>query len=53
MNLFGIAKRHAQLITRVGGIMLIVVGVLEVTGTWGSAVSWVQAHWISGYTPPL
>ena len=53
MNLFGFAKRHAQLITRVGGIMLIVVGVLEVTGTWGSAVSWVQAHWISGYTPPL
>jgi|CZKW01.1.fsa_nt_gi cytochrome c-type biogenesis protein len=53
MNLLGFAKRHARLVTRIGGVMLIAVGLLEVTGTWAAAVSWVQVHLISGYTPPI
>ncbi len=50
---FGWARRHARLITRIGGGMLVVVGLLEVTGTWSAAVSWLQVHWISGYVPPI
>jgi len=53
MRLFGFARRHARLITRAGGLMLIAVGLLEVTGAWAAAVSWLQVHWISGYTAPL
>jgi hypothetical protein len=33
--------------------MLIVVGVLEVTGAWTAALDWLRAHWISGYELPL
>lgn len=51
--LFGFARRHARLITRIGGVMLIAVGVLEVSGAWASAVLWLKEHWLSGYTSPL
>jgi hypothetical protein len=36
-----------------GGAMLVVVGILEVTGAWSSAVLWMQTHWIHGYNSPL
>jgi cytochrome c-type biogenesis protein len=50
---FGWARRHARLITQVGGLMLITVGVLEVTGAWASAIIWLKVHWLSSYTPPI
>ncbi len=50
---FGFARRHARLITGIGGGMLAVVGLLEVTGAWAAAVSWLQVHWIGGYQAPL
>jgi cytochrome c-type biogenesis protein len=53
MNVFGFARRHARLITAVGGAMLVVVGVLEVTGTWQTAMSWLQVHWTSSYNSPI
>jgi cytochrome c-type biogenesis protein len=53
MNVFGFAKRHARLITAIGGGMLVVVGVLEVTGTWQTAMSWLQVHWTSSYNSPI
>jgi cytochrome c-type biogenesis protein len=52
-NVFGFARRHARLITRIGGILLIAVGVLEVTGAWAAAITWLQVHWLSSYTAPL
>jgi cytochrome c-type biogenesis protein len=53
VTLFGWARRHARLITQIGGLMLIAVGVLEVTGAWASAIIWLKVHWLSGYTPPI
>ena len=53
VNVFGFARRHARLITRIGGVMLIAVGVLEVTGAWSSAITWLQVHWLAGYTTSL
>lgn len=53
VNVFGFARRHARLITGIGGVMLIAVGVLEVTGAWSSAVLWLKDHWLNGYTSPL
>ncbi len=32
--------------------MLVLVGVLQVSGAWANAVGSMQ-HWISGYTVPL
>jgi cytochrome c-type biogenesis protein len=53
MSLFAFARRHAGLITKVGGLLLIAVGVLEVTGAWSSAMTWLQTHLVNGYNPPL
>ena len=53
VNVFGFARRHARLITRIGGILLITVGVLEVTGAWAAAITWLQVHWLSSYTAPI
>lgn len=51
--LFGFARRHARIITRTGGLMLISVGVLEVSGAWSAATVWMQVHWLFGYNLPL
>ena len=53
MRAFGFARRHARLITAIGGGMLVLVGVLEVTGLWTSAITWMQIHWFQGYTSPI
>jgi cytochrome c-type biogenesis protein len=50
---FGWARRHARLITQIGGLMLITVGVLEVTGAWASAIIWLKVHWFGSYTSPI
>jgi cytochrome c-type biogenesis protein len=53
MRAFGFARRHARLVTFIGGGMLVAVGLLEVTGLWGTAVTWMQIHWFSAYTAPI
>jgi cytochrome c-type biogenesis protein len=53
VNVFGFARRHARLVTRIGGVMLIAVGLLEVTGAWAAAITWLQVHWLSGYNAPI
>lgn len=53
VTLLGFARRHARAITRIGGVLLAGVGVMEVTGAWSAALAWLQAHWTSGYTSPL
>jgi cytochrome c-type biogenesis protein len=53
ISLFGFARRHARLITGIGGGMLVAVGVLEVTGAWATAITWMQVHWIGSYQSPL
>jgi cytochrome c-type biogenesis protein len=53
INVFGFARRHARLITRIGGVMLIAVGVLEVTGAWAAAITWLQIHWLGSYSTPI
>jgi len=53
MTAFGFARRHARLITQVGGALLVAVGVLELTGTWTAAMQWIQTHWAAGVTSPI
>jgi cytochrome c-type biogenesis protein len=53
MNVFGFARRHGRLITATGGMMLVAVGLLEVSGTWGTAMTWLKIHWIGNYQSPL
>jgi cytochrome c-type biogenesis protein len=53
VTLFGFARRHARLITRIGGLLLIVVGLLEVTGAWSNAMLWLKVHWLTSYNAPF
>ena len=53
MRAFAFFRRRARLVTRIGGAMLVAVGLLEVTGAWSSFMAWLQVHWVSSYQPPL
>jgi cytochrome c-type biogenesis protein len=53
MRAFGFARRHARLIAGIGGGLLVLVGVLEVTGAWMTAIIWLQNHWFQGYKTPI
>jgi cytochrome c-type biogenesis protein len=53
VGVLGFFKRNARMVSRIGGVLLIVVGLLEVTGAWTAAIVWLKEHWFSSYTPPL
>ena len=40
-------RRHQRTIGRIGGVLLIVIGILEVTGAWHAFVLWLQVHFPS------
>ena len=46
-------KRNARLVTRIGGVLLVAVGLLEVTGAWTWAISWLNTHWFADYNLPI
>ena len=41
-----VLRRHAHTVTRVGGIVLIVVGVMLATGAWTEAMQWLRS-WLA------
>jgi cytochrome c-type biogenesis protein len=53
VNVLSFFKRNARTVSRVGGVMLVAVGLLEATGAWTSAVNWLHTHWFSSYNTPL
>jgi cytochrome c-type biogenesis protein len=52
MGAFAVVKRHYGVVTGVGGVLLVAIGVLLVSGVWDDAVRWLQVHY-SGYTPAV
>ena len=46
-------RRNARMVSRIGGALLVVVGLLEVTGAWTAAIDWLKLHWFSSYQTPL
>lgn len=49
LGAFGWVKKHYAWVMRIGGGMLIVTGLLLVTGMWASIVSEMQG-WTQGFT---
>lgn len=45
----GFIRRHQRWVTRIGGAMMIAVGILLVTGWWADWVTWLQINLISGF----
>jgi cytochrome c-type biogenesis protein len=49
LGAFGFVRRHQAWVTRAGGLMLIGVGVLLLSGWWAELVTWLQIHLISDW----
>lgn len=49
----GWVRRHHRPVQLVGGALLIVIGLLLLTGIWESLMRWVQAELISGFVVPI
>ena len=49
LGAFALIRRHQVWVTRAGGLMLVLVGVLLVTGWWDLMVNWIQIHLVLGY----
>ena len=49
MGAFAVIRRHQRLIMRVGGLMMVAVGVLLVTGWWAEIVSWLQLRLVTNF----
>jgi len=49
MTAFGWVKRHYLAVMRTGGAMLVVIGLLLVTGEWNQLVEHLQV-WVNGFT---
>jgi len=47
-----LVRRHSALLLRIGGLLLIAIGVLEVTGTWATFIQWIQDRF-SSFSSPL
>jgi cytochrome c-type biogenesis protein len=52
MHALGWFRRNQRLVSILGGVLLIVVGVMLVTGWWDHLVGDMQA-WVSGFEPPV
>jgi cytochrome c-type biogenesis protein len=53
MSVLAFFRRNARLVTRIGGVMLVALGLVEVTGTWTMVIAWLHTHWYHAYTPQL
>jgi cytochrome c-type biogenesis protein len=47
LGAFRVIRRHQQWVTRIGGAMLVLVGLALLTGFWDQAVSWIQLHLVN------
>ena len=50
---FAVMRRHQQHIVRLGGVMMIAVGLLLVTGWWDVLVQWLQLQVVQGFVVPV
>ena len=53
LGAFAWVRRHQVWVMRAGGLMLVAVGVLLVTGFWNDMVQWLQVHLILGTETPV
>ncbi len=49
LGVAGWVRRHQVWVMRIGGIMLVTIGVLMLTGWWNHLVQWLQIHLVSGF----
>jgi cytochrome c-type biogenesis protein len=50
-TVFGFARRHARRVMQVGGVLLIIVGLMQVSGVWTSMIASLQGVVANWQTP--
>lgn len=53
MAAFAVVRRHQAWVMRAGGLMLVAVGVLILTGWWDQMVQWIQLQLVNDYETSL
>lgn len=53
LGVVGWVRRHQVWVMRIGGLLLVLIGVLMVTGWWSYIVQWLQLHLVSGFEVAL
>jgi cytochrome c-type biogenesis protein len=53
LRVFAAVRRNSRWVTRIGGAMLILVGVALVSGAWGAFVDWLRATVGNGGVPTI
>src|SRR4051812_4288997 len=53
LGAFAVVRRHQQWVTRIGGVMLVAIGLLLLTGWWDHAVQWLQLHLVNDFQPSV
>lgn len=53
MAAFAVIRRHQVWVMRIGGLMLVAVGVLIVTGWWDVMVQWIQLQLVNDFETAL
>ena len=53
VSAFAVVRRHQVLVMRLGGAMMVLVGLLLVSGWWDRIVQWLQGTLVSGFTVPV
>jgi cytochrome c-type biogenesis protein len=49
LAVFGVVRRHQVWVMRAGGLMLVLVGVLLVTGLWDQMIQWLQLRMVTSF----
>jgi cytochrome c-type biogenesis protein len=53
LGAFAVIRRHQQWVSFAGGVMLVAVGVLLLSGWWDHAVQWLQLHLVNNFEPSV
>lgn len=53
LGALGFFRRHRVLLQRLGGAMLVLIGVLMMTGVWTAFVSWIQSELVQDFVPVI
>jgi cytochrome c-type biogenesis protein len=43
LGVFTVLRRHTQWIMRIGGVLLVAIGIALVTGGWTDFIDWLRA----------
>lgn len=53
MGALSFFRRHRLTLQRVGGAVLVLIGLAMATGVWSALVSWVQAEFVTDWVMPI